>query len=201
MNDGATPLNRSYNKKPINLKLLAQRKHSVYNTQFSSNKYFIFSLAVSDLAWNLVLALVWLTMNEIANVLNRNWLCQASVAITYICSFLSAAFTMLFTFQRFIAIVWPLRAVTSFALQSTRVIRRVIVIMVVFATVVYSFSLFLYDAEPRSMSGGGGDGNSSSSSSDVEVDPQCLTSAMVECGPKKNYDFLCPFLILRSTLF
>lgn len=76
-----------------------KRPASVYNTQFSSTNYFIFSLAVSDLIYNIVLALVWITKSGYMNILNRDYLCQSSVAVTYICSFLSAAFTTLFTFQ------------------------------------------------------------------------------------------------------
>lgn len=76
-----------------------KQKKSVYNTQFSSTNYFIFSLAVSDLIYNVVLALVWITKNDLMNILDRDYLCQSSVAVTYICSFLSAAFTTLFTFQ------------------------------------------------------------------------------------------------------
>lgn len=73
-------------------------------------------------------------------------MCQSSIAITYMCSFLSAAFTTLFTFQRFIAIVNPLKSATSFSLQSTRIIRRVIIGLIVFAFVAYSFSFFMYDS-------------------------------------------------------
>ena len=77
----------------------SKRPASVYNTQFSSTNYFIFSLGVSDLIYNIILAFVWITKNDYINILNRDYLCQSSVAVTYICSFLSAAFTTLFTFQ------------------------------------------------------------------------------------------------------
>lgn len=120
-----------------------------YANQFSSTNYFIFSLAVSDLIYNIVLALAWVTETEIYNFLHRNYLCQISVMLTYICSFLSAAFTTLFTFQRFMAIVNPLRSATSFSLQSTRVIRRVVLGLFVISCLLYSFSLFMFDSEPK----------------------------------------------------
>jgi hypothetical protein len=122
---------------------------SKYSSQFSSTNYFIFSLAVSDLVYNFVLALMWLTTNDIINVLNRDYVCQISVMTTYVCSFLSAAFTTLFTFQRFMAIVNPLKSATSFALQSTRVIRMVVLALFIFACLLYSISLVLYDNEPK----------------------------------------------------
>lgn len=43
----------------------------------------------------------------------------------------------------------PLKSATSFSLQSTRVIRRVIIALVVFACITYSYSLFLYDSAPK----------------------------------------------------
>lgn len=51
--------------------------------------------------------------------------------------------------KRFIAIVNPLKSATSFSLQSTRKIRRVIIVLVLFACLTYSYSLFLYDTEPK----------------------------------------------------
>jgi hypothetical protein len=48
-----------------------RKKKSQYNSQFSSTNYFIFSLAVSDLIYNLILALVWVTRNTSLNVLGK----------------------------------------------------------------------------------------------------------------------------------
>jgi hypothetical protein len=87
------------NTEIINNNSRKNKKPSSYNTQFSSTNYFIFSLAVSDLIYNFFLALVVITKNDIMNILDREYFCEISVCITYICSFLSAAFTTLFTFQ------------------------------------------------------------------------------------------------------
>jgi hypothetical protein len=116
---------------------------------FSSTNYFIFSLAVSDLLYNIILALLWITENHKINILHINYICQVSIAVSYICSFLSSAFTTLFTFQRFIAVAKPLRSATSFTLQSIKSIRRIIVILIFFSILAYSFSFFLYDNKPK----------------------------------------------------
>lgn len=118
------------------------------SNQFTSTNYFIFSLAISDLIYNFILACVWITRLGL-NILNINYICQISIFISYICSFLSAAFTTLFTFQRFIAVVNPLKSATSFSLQSKYVIRRVILVLLLLSMIVYSFSLFLYDTSPK----------------------------------------------------
>ena len=116
--------------------------------QFSSSNYFIASLAVSDLIYNVILLCVWITRIGF-NVLNIRYICEISVALSYICSFLSAAFTTCFTFQRFMAVVYPLKSATSVSLQSKLKIKILIFILIVFSMVTYSFSLFMYDAEPK----------------------------------------------------
>jgi hypothetical protein len=125
-----------------------KRKASI-SVGFSSTNYFLFSLAISDLIYNFILALLYLTRIGVYDILNMNYVCQTTIAITYICSFLSAAFTMLFTFQRFIAVVFPLKSATTFSLQSKNVIRRVIGTLVVSSILIYSFSLVMYDTEPK----------------------------------------------------
>ena len=125
-----------------------KRKASV-SPGFSSTNYFLFGLAISDLIYNFILALLYLTRIGVYDILNMNYVCQTTIAITYICSFLSAAFTMLFTFQRFIAVVFPLKSATTFSLQSKNVIRRVIGTLVVSSFLIYSFSLVMYDTEPK----------------------------------------------------
>ena len=127
-----------------------KRHYSIKSTsrQFSSSNFFIASLAISDLIYNIILALVWLTRIG-TNVLNVPYICELSIALSYICSFLSAAFTTLFTFQRFTAVVYPLKSATSFSLHSKSKIKSTILILVLFSICVYSFSLFMYDTSPK----------------------------------------------------
>ena len=143
-------LAKSASMKDILNAALSQEKKKINRQRFSPTNYFIFSLAISDLFYNLILLLVWIT-NMNVNMLNHNYVCQLSIFITYICSFLSAAFTTLFTFQRFMAVVKPLRSATSFSLQSTRFIRRLIIFLIIFSSIIYSFSFFLYDANLKKL--------------------------------------------------
>ena len=138
-----------------------------HHSQFLSTNYFIFALAVSDLAWNFILLLVWITEAGLYNVVNNNYICQVSIVISYVCSFLSAAFTLLFTFQRFLAVVKPLKSATGSTLQSTHFIRRLIIGLIAFAFLIYSFSIFLYDMTPKK---------------DHE-----LAEAVAKCGVNANY--------------
>lgn len=147
------------------------------SNQFSSSNYFIFCLAVSDLMYNFVLLLVWISRVSF-NLVHIKYICQLTIAITYICSFLSAAFTTLFTFQRFMAVLRPLKSATNFSLQSPNFIKKIIFGLVFFSLVVYSYSLFLYDTEPKK--------------------DHDQTEAFSKCGPKENSKNL--LLIIDNTV-
>jgi hypothetical protein len=146
--------------------------------QFSSSNYFIFCLAVSDLVYNFILLLVWISRVGF-NIVHLKYVCQITIAISYICSFLSAAFTTLFTFQRFMAVSKPLKAATSFSLQSPYFIKLIIVCLVISSCFVYSFSLFLYDSEPKK-------------------EHEHIKEASSICGPKESQKNLV--LIINNTL-
>jgi hypothetical protein len=154
-----------------------------YKSQFSSTSYFILSLALSDLVYNFILAFVYLSHVGI-NLLHANFICQASIFISYICSFLSASFTTLFTFQRFMAVKFPLKTATSVSLQSKHVIKRAILTLFGCACCFYSFSLFLF--EPRI------DENAMATSdkSTNETEP------ILHCLEKKHYEKLVNFIDL-----
>lgn len=147
------------------------------SNQFSSSNYFIFCLAVSDLMYNFVLLLVWISRVSY-NLVHIKYICQVTIAITYICSFLSAAFTTLFTFQRFMAVLRPLKSATNFSLQSPNFIKKLICALVIFSLLVYSYSLFLYDTEPKK--------------------DHDQTEAFSKCGPKENSKNL--LLIIDNTV-
>jgi hypothetical protein len=66
--------------------------------------------------------------------------CQITVYITHICSFLSASFTLSFTLQRFIAVFFPLH---THMIISTRSSIINILLLVLFACSLYSFSFFV----------------------------------------------------------
>ncbi|CAF0715581.1 unnamed protein product, partial [Brachionus calyciflorus] len=142
-----------------NLEILYQKQISKQENQFknynkpkkivhlAASNYFIVFLAISDLIYNFILACVWITRLGL-NILNIKYICQISVMISYICSFLSAAFTTLFTFQRFMAVVNPLESTNNF-LHSKKVIIKLTLVLILFSFIVYSFSLYVYDTSPK----------------------------------------------------
>ncbi|CAF1302097.1 unnamed protein product [Adineta steineri] len=67
-------------------------------------------------------------------------LCQGTVYITHVCSFLSAAFTLSFTLQRFIAVLFPLHANTIISNRSSIIN---ILLLIFISCSFYSFSFFL----------------------------------------------------------
>ena len=67
-------------------------------------------------------------------------LCHITVYITHVCSFLSAAFTLSFTLQRFVAVLFPLHANMIISNRSSIIN---ITLLVAFACTFYSFSFFV----------------------------------------------------------
>lgn len=123
------------------------RISKLFKIQMHSSNYFICFLAISDLVYNIILACVWITKIGF-NILDRKYICQLSVMISYICSFLSAAFTIMFTFQRFMAVVNPLQLANNF-INSKRIIIQSTFGLIVFSCLVYSFSIFAYDTSAK----------------------------------------------------
>jgi hypothetical protein len=73
--------------------------------------------------------------------LNRSlFLCHTTVYITHVCSFLSAGFTLSFTLQRFVAVLFPLHANTVISNRSSIIN---ISVLVIFGCGFYSFSFFV----------------------------------------------------------
>ncbi|CAF0761290.1 unnamed protein product [Adineta ricciae] len=66
--------------------------------------------------------------------------CEVTVYITHICSFLSANFTLSFTLQRFVAVLFPLHANTIISSRSSTIN---IFILVLIGCSFYSFSFFV----------------------------------------------------------
>jgi hypothetical protein len=81
------------------------------------------------------------TLTHQAIGLNRSLLfCQSTVYITHVCSFLSAAFTLSFTLQRFVAVLFPLHANTIISNRSSIIN---IILLVFISCTFYSFSFFV----------------------------------------------------------
>ncbi|CAF0719691.1 unnamed protein product [Rotaria sp. Silwood1] len=100
------------------------------------------SLAAVDFLYLLIIFLS--IIDELTNKaigLNQSLiLCQVTVYITHVCSFLSANFTLSFTLQRFIAVIFPLHAKTIISNRSS--ITNISVLLI-FGCSFYSFSFFV----------------------------------------------------------
>jgi hypothetical protein len=100
------------------------------------------ALAAVDFLYLLIIFLSIIdTLTHQAIGLHRSLLfCQITVYITHVCSFLSAAFTLSFTLQRFIAVLFPLHANTIISSRSSIIN---ILLLLFFGFSFYSFSFFV----------------------------------------------------------
>jgi len=100
------------------------------------------ALAVVDF---LYLAIIFLSIvdhlaGQIIGLHRSLIFCQTTVYITHICSFLSASFTLSFTVQRFVAVIFPLHANT---IISNRASLINILVLSFLACGYYTFSFFV----------------------------------------------------------
>jgi hypothetical protein len=100
------------------------------------------ALAAADFLYLLIIFLSIIdTLTYQAIGLHRSLLlCQTTVYITHVCSFLSANFTLSFTLQRFVAVLFPLHANKIISTRSSTIN---IILLIVFSASFYSFSFFL----------------------------------------------------------
>ncbi|CAF5053330.1 unnamed protein product, partial [Rotaria sp. Silwood1] len=100
------------------------------------------ALAVTDFVY---LSIIFLSIIDILTHqtigLHRSLLlCQITVYITHVCSFLSAAFTLSFTLQRFVAVLFPLHAYTIISHRSSIIN---ILLLIFISCTFYLFSFFV----------------------------------------------------------
>ncbi|CAF4524771.1 unnamed protein product [Rotaria sp. Silwood2] len=100
------------------------------------------ALAVTDFVY---LSIIFLSIIDILTHqtigLHRSLiLCQITVYITHVCSFLSAAFTLSFTVQRFVAVLFPLHAYTIISHRSSIIY---ILLLIFISCTFYLFSFFV----------------------------------------------------------
>ena len=100
------------------------------------------ALAAADFLYLLIifLAIIDTLTHQAIGFHDSLLLCQTTVYITHICSFLSAGFTLSFTLQRFVAVLFPLHANTIISTRSSIIN---ILVLVVLGCSFYSFSFFL----------------------------------------------------------
>lgn len=100
------------------------------------------ALAAVDLFYLSIifLSIVDTLTNQAVGLHRSLLLCQATVYITHVCSFLSATFTLSFTLQRFVAVYFPLHAHLIISYRSSIIN---ILVLVFISSTFYSFSFFV----------------------------------------------------------
>jgi hypothetical protein len=73
-----------------------------------SSSFYLGALAISDTGFLIALFASWLNSFGVP-LFNVSGLCELSIYLTYVCSFLSAWLVVAFTVERFIAVRYPLR--------------------------------------------------------------------------------------------
>ena len=103
-----------------------------------SSSYYLAALALADLGFLLTLLIVWLNHVGI-NLFNRQGFCQAMVYGSSVCSCLSVWLTVAFTFERLIAVQYPLQRPFMCTVHRAKVIIGVLTIV---TFLVHVYSLF-----------------------------------------------------------
>ena len=100
------------------------------------------ALSAADFLYLLIifLSIIDVLMNQAIGFHRSLILCQTTVYITHVCSFLSANFTLSFTLQRFVAVLFPLHANTIISSRSSTIN---ILLLVFIGCSFYSFSFFV----------------------------------------------------------
>ena len=100
------------------------------------------ALSAADFLYLLIIfiSIVDTLANEAIGLHRSLILCQTTVYITHVCSFLSANFTLSFTLQRFVAVLFPLHASTIISSRSSTIN---ILLLIFIGCSFYSFSFFL----------------------------------------------------------
>jgi len=100
------------------------------------------ALAAVDFLYLLIIFLSIIdTLTHQAIGLHRSlFFCQTTVYITHVCSFLSATFTLSFTLQRFVAVLFPLHANAIISNRSSIIN---IFLLIFISCTFYSFSFFV----------------------------------------------------------
>uniref|UniRef100_A0A8D9B780 Thyrotropin-releasing hormone receptor n=2 Tax=Cacopsylla melanoneura TaxID=428564 RepID=A0A8D9B780_9HEMI len=104
-----------------------------------SSSYYLSALASSDTGFLVTLFAVWLNMIDIPWFTNDG-ICQISIYLTYVCSFLSVWFVVAFTIERFIAVRYPLHRPSMCTVARAKVI---LISLTLLALALYSPYLFI----------------------------------------------------------
>jgi hypothetical protein len=111
-------------------------------SHYKRTKFYLICLSISDLVYLSVLFFVWLDAEDFSNILNKNYVCQFSVYLTYISGFMSANLIIVFTTQRFFSIVFPFKKNIM-----EEHCKLVISGLIAFACIFYNYAIWGFNSE------------------------------------------------------
>jgi hypothetical protein len=134
-------------------------------THLRRTRFYLINMAFSDNSYLLIIFFQYLDSNNYLLTLSKyKFMCKFTVYMTYILNFLSCGLVMTFTVQRFCSICFPLSINMPKLEKRSKIF---VVLLLIFASGFYSFSLFFFDLETESS-------NASNSSSDVPMNCKAL---------------------------
>lgn len=86
-----------------------------------SSSYYLAALALSDTGFLLAHFMTWLNMIEI-KYFNTPVVCEVSIYVSSVCSFLSVYFIVAFTVERFIAVRYPLKRPSMCTIKRAKIV-------------------------------------------------------------------------------
>lgn len=110
-----------------------------------SSSYYLAALAISDTGFLLAHFMTWLNMIEI-HYFNTPIICEVSIYISNVCSFLSVYFIVAFTVERFIAVRYPLKRPSMCTVSRAKI---VLSSLTLFALISYTPTFIIAGVEER----------------------------------------------------
>ncbi|KAK6628766.1 hypothetical protein RUM43_002582 [Polyplax serrata] len=110
-----------------------------------SSSFYLAALAISDTGFLMVLFISWLNMIDIS-IFNQPVICELSIYLSSVCSFLSVWFVVAFTVERFIAVRYPLKRPSMCTVSRAKV---VIICLSFAAFLFYMPHIFISGLESR----------------------------------------------------
>lgn len=114
---------------------------AVTHLQRLSSSFYLSSLALADLGFLLGLSVVWLERVNVTLYATDGW-CQSVQYLTNVCGFMAMWCVVSFTAERYIIVYHPLHKDTFCTKKKARI---VVLCLVIFALVLYSYTLWIYD--------------------------------------------------------
>lgn len=110
-----------------------------------SSSYYLAALAISDTGFLLAHLMTWLNMIEI-KYFNTPVVCEVSIYVSMVCSFLSVYFIVAFTVERFIAVRYPLKRPSMCTVSRAKIVLSSLTLL---ALIAYTPTFIIAGVEER----------------------------------------------------